>query len=112
MGWVSLFEPEDLRMLLRMPAGARPVAVLCLGHVPEFYPRPMLEMTQWTEGCGLGGRGAHRLLGQSMPGYGLTPHDFSGNLSARDKFPSRGFKGNSGSSPGCPRNCRRCAPHP
>jgi 5,6-dimethylbenzimidazole synthase len=53
MGWVSLFEPEDLRVLLRMPAGARPVAVLCLGHVPEFYPRPMLEMTQWTEGCRL-----------------------------------------------------------
>jgi 5,6-dimethylbenzimidazole synthase len=53
MGWVSLFEPEDLRVLLRMPAGARPVAVLCLGHVPEFYPRPMLEMTQWTKGCRL-----------------------------------------------------------
>ena len=55
MGWVSLFEPEDLRVLLRMPAGARPVAVLCLGHVPEFYPRPMLEMTQWTQGCRLAG---------------------------------------------------------
>jgi 5,6-dimethylbenzimidazole synthase len=53
MGWVSLFEPEDLRVLLRMPAGARPVAVLCLGHVPEFYPRPMLEMSQWTKGCRL-----------------------------------------------------------
>jgi 5,6-dimethylbenzimidazole synthase len=53
MGWVSLFEPEDLRTLLRMPEGARPVAVLCLGHVPEFYPRPMLEMTRWTEGCRL-----------------------------------------------------------
>jgi 5,6-dimethylbenzimidazole synthase len=54
MGWVSLFEPEELRVLLRMPTGARPVAVLCLGHVPEFYPRPMLEMTHWREGCRLG----------------------------------------------------------
>ncbi|MGD0490457.1 MAG: 5,6-dimethylbenzimidazole synthase [Steroidobacteraceae bacterium] len=53
MGWVSLFEPEDLRTLLRMPEGARPVAVLCLGHVPEFYPRPMLEMTDWARGCGI-----------------------------------------------------------
>src|ERR1700728_5102817 len=53
MGWVSLFEPEDLRTLLRMPEGSRPVAVLCLGHVPEFYPRPMLEMTQWRAGCRL-----------------------------------------------------------
>ena len=53
MGWVSLFEPEDLRILLRMPEGSRPVAVLCLGHVTEFYPRPMLEMTGWTRGCGI-----------------------------------------------------------
>jgi 5,6-dimethylbenzimidazole synthase len=47
MGWVSLFDPDRLRQLLRMPEGSRPVAVLCLGHVPEFYPRPMLEMAQW-----------------------------------------------------------------
>lgn len=53
MGWVSLFEPEALRELLRMPPGAKPVAVLCLGRVPEFYPRPMLEMTRWTRGCSL-----------------------------------------------------------
>jgi 5,6-dimethylbenzimidazole synthase len=49
MGWVSLFDPESLRLLLRMPPGSRPVAVLCLGHVREFYPRPMLEMAQWAQ---------------------------------------------------------------
>jgi 5,6-dimethylbenzimidazole synthase len=54
MGWVSLFDPQALRELLRMPAGSKPVAVLCLGKVPEFYPRPMLEMTQWTQGRPLG----------------------------------------------------------
>jgi 5,6-dimethylbenzimidazole synthase len=47
MGWVSLFDPDSLRQLLRMPEGSRPVAVLCLGRVREFYPRPMLEMAQW-----------------------------------------------------------------
>jgi 5,6-dimethylbenzimidazole synthase len=47
LGWVSLFEPDDLRELLRMPAGSRPVAVLCLGYVREFYARPMLEMENW-----------------------------------------------------------------
>lgn len=47
MGWVSLFEPESLRTLLRMPAGSRPVALLCLGYVREFYPRPMLEIENW-----------------------------------------------------------------
>ena len=47
MGWVSLFDPKQLAQLLAMPDGARPVAVLCLGHVEQFYPRPMLEMEGW-----------------------------------------------------------------
>ena len=47
LGWVSLFDPEALRELLRIPIGGRPVAVLCLGHVPEFYKRPMLEEQNW-----------------------------------------------------------------
>src|SRR5579863_6871205 len=47
MGWVSLFDPEALRHLLRMPEGSRPVAVLCLGYVPAFYARPMLEEVAW-----------------------------------------------------------------
>jgi len=47
MGWVSLFDPETLRRLIHMPEGARPVAVLCLGYVPAFYPRPMLEEVDW-----------------------------------------------------------------
>src|ERR1700761_8050469 len=49
MGWVSLFDPEQLAQLLNLPAGSRPVAVLCLGHVPEFYKKPMLEETHWAE---------------------------------------------------------------
>jgi 5,6-dimethylbenzimidazole synthase len=47
MGWVSLFDPEALRRLIHMPEGSRPVAVLCLGYVAAFYPRPMLEEAQW-----------------------------------------------------------------
>jgi len=47
MGWVSLFDPLALAQLLQMPPGAEPVAVLCLGHVPAFYERPMLEQAQW-----------------------------------------------------------------
>ena len=49
MGWVSLFDPEQLRQLLHMPEGAKPVAILCLGQVEAFYPKPMLEMTGWAE---------------------------------------------------------------
>jgi 5,6-dimethylbenzimidazole synthase len=49
MGWVSLFDAEALRQLVRLPQGSRPVAVLCLGHVAAFYPRPMLEETGWAK---------------------------------------------------------------
>ena len=48
LGWVSLFDPEALAVLLDMPPGARPVAILCLGHVEAFYPAPMLELEGWT----------------------------------------------------------------
>lgn len=47
MGWVSLFNPEQLSALLGMPEGAKPVAILCLGHVAGFYPKPMLELEGW-----------------------------------------------------------------
>lgn len=47
MGWVSLFEPDTLAQLLGMPSGSEPVAILCLGHVQAFYPKPMLELENW-----------------------------------------------------------------
>jgi len=53
MGWVSMFEPEAVRELLKLPHGSRPIAVLCLGHVPAFYPRPMLEEQNWARRCEL-----------------------------------------------------------
>ena len=49
MGWVSLFEPQALADLLGLPSGAKPLAVLCLGPVAEFYPAPMLQLEGWTE---------------------------------------------------------------
>lgn len=49
MGWVSLFDAGKLAALLEMPAGAKPVAVICLGHVKEFYARPMLEQEGWAK---------------------------------------------------------------
>ncbi|QDF98901.1 5,6-dimethylbenzimidazole synthase [Azoarcus sp. DD4] len=49
MGWVSIFDPDKLAGLLAMPPGARPVAILCIGHVEAFYPKPMLELEQWAE---------------------------------------------------------------
>lgn len=50
MGWVSIFEPLPLAQLMGMPADAEPVAILCLGPVPEFPDRPVLEIEHWTVG--------------------------------------------------------------
>lgn len=49
LGWVSLFDPAALAALLHLPPGARPLAILCLGPVAEFYPRPMLELAGWRQ---------------------------------------------------------------
>ncbi len=49
MGWVSMFDPDAVAALLAIPSGAKPVAILCLGHVEEFYSAPMLELSGWAE---------------------------------------------------------------
>ena len=67
MGWVSLFDPEALGQLLGIPAGGKAVAILCLGHVAAFYPRPMLEQEGWAQG-----RPLHEFLFENR--WGATPH--------------------------------------
>lgn len=47
MGWVSLFDPLKLAALLGIPDGGKPIAIICLGHVAGFYPKPMLELEGW-----------------------------------------------------------------
>jgi len=49
MGWVSFFEPKDVGVLLQCPNDAKPIALLCLGPVKEFYDKPMLAMEGWRE---------------------------------------------------------------
>ena len=47
MGWVSLFDPAEVAALLGLPAGAEPIALLCLGPVLDFYEEPMLQKERW-----------------------------------------------------------------
>ena len=47
LGWVSFFDPEAVAELLEMPAGARPIAILCIGPVAEFPSQPLLETLGW-----------------------------------------------------------------
>ena len=49
LGWVSLFDPDRLAELLKMPVDSKPVAILCIGHVDKFYEQPMLVEERWTE---------------------------------------------------------------
>ncbi|MDU8543787.1 5,6-dimethylbenzimidazole synthase [Pseudomonas syringae group sp. J248-6] len=63
MGWVSLFDPEALAELLGMPEGAKPLAIICLGPVKEFYPAPMLVMEGWAQA-----RPLHELLYENQWG--------------------------------------------
>lgn len=65
MGWVSLFDPGELARLLAMPDGARPIAILCLGHVEQFYDRPMLEQEHWAERLPLGELVSHNAWPQA-----------------------------------------------
>jgi len=32
-----------------MPEDSQPIAILCLGHVEQFYDKPMLEQQQWED---------------------------------------------------------------
>ena len=49
MGWVSIFDPIKLAELLNIPQDAKPIAVLCLGHVSSFYKEPMLVEEGWAK---------------------------------------------------------------
>lgn len=49
MGWVSLFDVGAVQRLLHMPADAKPVAILCIGHVEHFYDEPMLQAEGWAK---------------------------------------------------------------
>ena len=47
VGWVSIFNDDDLRSVLGLPETVVPVAYLCLGHVCELHEKPELESRGW-----------------------------------------------------------------
>lgn len=49
MGWVSIYDPEELKTLLAMPPSSHPIAILCLGPVEAFYDEPMLVSEGWAD---------------------------------------------------------------
>ncbi|MAR90384.1 MAG: 5,6-dimethylbenzimidazole synthase [Pseudomonadales bacterium] len=49
LGWVSLFDPPQIKQLLGMPEGSHPVAILCVGYTDKFYDEPMLQEENWAK---------------------------------------------------------------
>lgn len=49
VGWVSIMRNEDLSRIFSIPSNVIPLAYLCIGYVPDFPPRPLLESAQWAK---------------------------------------------------------------
>jgi 5,6-dimethylbenzimidazole synthase len=54
VGWVSILDFADLKVLLHIPQALTPVAYLCVGYVSEFRARPDLEENGWEHRQNLG----------------------------------------------------------
>jgi len=48
VGWVSFYQPDDMRSLLGIPARVDPIAYLCVGWPDERPSRPGLESAGWS----------------------------------------------------------------
>jgi nicotinate-nucleotide--dimethylbenzimidazole phosphoribosyltransferase len=49
VGWVSFYQPADLRALLGLPDRVEPIAYLCVGWPDEQPVRPSLEAVGWSK---------------------------------------------------------------
>lgn len=47
VGWVSIFDTEDLKPLLGIPKDIAVMAWLCIGYVDEMFTSPELEARRW-----------------------------------------------------------------
>ena len=47
VGWVSIFDEQEMKTLLAIPDHVAIVAYLCLGHVDRLYDKPELEVRGW-----------------------------------------------------------------
>jgi 5,6-dimethylbenzimidazole synthase len=69
VGWVSIFDPSQLRTVLGIPEHIIPVAYLCVGHVDKFSPRPELETVGWQARLELDELIFHEQWGQKASGH-------------------------------------------
>jgi 5,6-dimethylbenzimidazole synthase len=79
VGWVSIVDPQQLAVTLKLPADVYPVAYLCLGYVSEFLPHPELQIQGWRARLPL-----HELVHQNIWGQPPTDTVLQAALRSRD----------------------------
>ncbi len=47
LGWVSILNPEKVKIILNAPKDNQLVAYLCIGYVDKFLEQPELETLKW-----------------------------------------------------------------
>ena len=47
LGWVSILDPNKVKVILNAPEDRQLIGYLCLGHVDFFYENPELEKLKW-----------------------------------------------------------------
>jgi len=47
LGWVSILDPNKVKLILNAPEDRQLIGYLCLGHVDVFYENPELERLKW-----------------------------------------------------------------
>jgi nicotinate-nucleotide--dimethylbenzimidazole phosphoribosyltransferase len=86
VGWVSFYEPDDLRALLGIPARVDPLAYLCLGWPDERPVRPGLEAACWSGRLPLADVVMEeRWQGDAAPGAAPGP-DRAAAIAVRDRL--------------------------
>lgn len=73
VGWVSMFDPVAVAALLQMPAGAEPIALMCIGPVHSFYDEPMLQRERWARRSPLDALLFEDAWGRPLAQRGLFP---------------------------------------
>lgn len=89
VGWVSFYQPQDVRELLGLPEQVVPVAWLCIGYPDERPSRPGLEAAGWERRQALAGFIHHERWGAPPPAP-AAPHPESTTVAA-GRVPAPGW---------------------
>jgi 5,6-dimethylbenzimidazole synthase len=94
VGWVSIMRNEDLARIFGIPSKVIPLAYLCIGYVPDFPERPILETAKWAkrlpprsllhfdswDGSGAGDNNLGLAMENAQTWREIFPDDFSTEL--------------------------------